>query len=110
MVFASAVAGLHGNFHRCHPYQSNRDGQVANRPFYAAIGVDLEGHRDVLGIWAGTDGRGESAKYWMSVLTEIKNRGVTDVFFIVCDGLRGLPDSANAVFPLATIQTCIIFI
>lgn len=85
-----------------------RDGQVANRAFYAAIGVDLEGHRDVLGIWAGTDGRGESAKYWMSVLTEIKNRGVHDIFFIVCDGLKGLPDSANAVFPLSTIQTCII--
>jgi transposase-like protein len=89
-------------------YIKVRDGQVSNRPFYAAIGVDLAGHRDVLGIWAGTDGRGESAKYWMSVLTELKNRGVSDVFFIVCDGLKGLPDSANAVFPLATIQTCII--
>lgn len=60
-----------------------RDGQVANRAFYAAIGVDLKGQRDVLGIWAGTDGRGESAKYWMSVLTELKNRGVQDAFFIV---------------------------
>lgn len=89
-------------------YVKVRDGQVGNRPFYAAIGVDLAGHRDVLGIWAGTDGRGESAKYWMSVLSELKTRGVADVFFIVCDGLKGLPDSANAVFPLATIQTCII--
>ena len=62
----------------------------------------------MLGIWAGTDGRGESAKYWMSVLTELKNRGVRDSFFIVCDGLKGLPDSVNAVFPLATIQTCLI--
>lgn len=85
-----------------------RDGQVANRAFYAAIGVDLKGQRDVLGIWAGTDGRGESAKYWMSVLTELKNRGVQDAFFIVCDGLKGLPDSANAVFPEAIIQTCLI--
>ncbi len=89
-------------------YVKVRDGQVGNRPFYAAIGVDLAGHRDVLGIWAGSDGRGESAKYWMSVLTELKNRGVQDVFFIVCDGLKGLPDSANTVFPLATIQTCLI--
>lgn len=89
-------------------YVKVRDGQVGNRPFYAAIGVDLAGHRDVLGIWAGSDGRGESAKYWMSVLAELKNRGVQDVFFIVCDGLKGLPDSANTVFPLATIQTCII--
>ncbi len=89
-------------------YVKVRDGQVGNRPFYAAIGVDLAGHRDVLGVWAGTAGHGESAKFWMSVLTEIKNRGVGDVFFIVCDGLKGLPDSVNAVFPLATVQTCII--
>lgn len=85
-----------------------RDGQVSNRPFYAAIGVDLQGRRDVLGIWAGTAGHGESAKFWMSVLTEIKNRGVRDVFFVVCDGLKGMPDSVEAVFPQALVQTCII--
>src|SRR3954467_9916600 len=84
-----------------------RDGQVRNRPVYAAIGVDLDGHKDILGMWAG-DGDGESAKFWMAVLTELKNRGVKDVFFVVCDGLKGLPDSVNAVFPLATVQTCII--
>lgn len=85
-----------------------RDGQVSNRPFYAAIGVDLQGRRDVLGLWAGTAGHGESAKFWMSVLTEIKNRGVRDVFFVVCDGLKGMPDSVDAVFPQALVQTCII--
>jgi transposase-like protein len=85
-----------------------RDGQVGNQPFYAAIGVDLAGHRDVLGLWAGTGGGGESAKFWMAVLTDIKNRGVADVFFIVCDGLKGLPDSVNAVFPAAIVQACII--
>lgn len=84
-----------------------RDGQVRNQPFYAAIGVDLDGHKDILGIWPGNGG-GESAKYWLSVLTDIKNRGVTDVFFIVCDGLKGLPDSVGAVFPQAIVQTCII--
>jgi transposase-like protein len=84
-----------------------RDGQVRNRPVYAAIGVDLDGHKDILGMWAG-DGDGESAKSWMAVLTELKNRGVHDVFFVVCDGLKGLPDSVNTVFPLATVQTCII--
>jgi transposase-like protein len=84
-----------------------RDGQVANRPFYVAIGVDLAGHKDVLGLWAGT-GNGESAKFWLHVLTELKNRGVEDVFFIVCDGLKGLPDSVGAVFPQATVQTCVI--
>jgi hypothetical protein len=55
-------------------------------------------------MWAG-DGDGESAKFWMAVLTELRNRGVKDVFFVVCDGLKGLPDSVNAVFPLATVQT-----
>ena len=84
-----------------------RDGQVRNRPVYAAIGVDLDGHKDILGMWAG-DGDGESAKFWLAVLTELKNRGVRDVFFVVCDGLKGLPDSVNVVFPLAIVQTCII--
>lgn len=84
-----------------------RDGQVGNRPIYAAIGVDLAGHKDVLGLWAGNGG-GETAKFWMSVLAELKNRGVADVFFVVCDGLKGLPDSVEAVFPLAVVQTCII--
>lgn len=84
-----------------------RDGQVRNRPVYAAIGVDLGGHKDILGLWVG-DGDGESAKFWYAVLTDLKNRGVRDVFFVVCDGLKGLPDSVGAVFPLATVQTCII--
>jgi len=83
-----------------------RDGQVANRPIYAAIGVTLAGEKDVLGLWAGTGGEG--AKFWMSVLIDIKNRGVKDVFFLVCDGLKGLPDAVNNVWPLTTVQTCII--
>lgn len=88
-------------------YVKVRDGQVGNQPFYAAIGVDLAGHRDVLGLWPGNGG-GESAKFWMGVLTDLKNRGIADVFFIVCDGLKGLPDSVNAVFPQAIVQTCIV--
>jgi transposase-like protein len=83
-----------------------RDGQVANRPVYAAIGVSLDGEKDILGLWAGTGGEG--AKFWMSVLTDIKNRGVTDVFFLVCDGLKGLPEVVGNVWPLTTVQTCII--
>ena len=84
-----------------------RDGQVANRPVYAAIGVDLEGHKDILGMWFG-DGGGESAKFWLAVLTELRNRGVADVFFCVCDGLKGLPDSVGVVWPATIVQTCII--
>ena len=84
-----------------------RDGQVANRPFYAAIGVDLAGHRDVLGLWAG-DGAGESAKFWYAVLTDLRNRGVTDTFFLVCDGLRGLPEVVGQVWPATIVQACVV--
>src|SRR3954462_3430570 len=83
-----------------------RDGQVANRPFYAAIGVTLAGERDILGLWAGAGGEG--AKFWMSVLTDLRNRGVKDVFFVVCDGLKGLPEVVGNVWPQAIVQTCII--
>lgn len=83
-----------------------RDGQVANRPVYAAIGVTVDGRKDVLGLWAGTGGEG--AKFWLSVLTDLKNRGVKDVFFLVCDGLKGLPEAVENVWPLAIVQTCII--
>ena len=83
-----------------------RDGQVANRPIYAAIGVTLAGEKDILGLWAGTGGEG--AKFWMSVLTDLRNRGIKDVFFLVCDGLKGLPEVVGNVWPLTTVQTCII--
>src|SRR6476660_7924850 len=84
-----------------------RDGQVRNRPVYAAIGVDLDGHKDILGMWAG-DGDGESAKFWLAVLTDLKNRGVRDVFFVVCDGLKGLPEVVGNAWPQAIVQTCIV--
>jgi putative transposase len=83
-----------------------RDGQVANRPVYAAIGVSLEGEKDILGLWAGTGGEG--AKFWMAVLTDLKNRGIGDVFFVVCDGLKGLPEVVGSVWPMAIVQTCVI--
>jgi len=83
-----------------------RDGQVANRPFYAAIGVSLDGERDILGLWAGSGGEG--AKFRMSVLTDLRNRGVRDAFFVVCDGLKGLPEVVGNVWPAAIVQTCII--
>lgn len=83
-----------------------RDGQVANRAFYVAVGVDLEGGRDVPGIWASP--AAEGARYWLSVLAELKNRGVDDVFFLICDGLKGLPDAVGAVWPLAIVRTCVV--
>jgi putative transposase len=66
-----------------------RDGHVANRPVCVAVAVTADGYREILGLWAG-DG-GEGAKYWQTVLTEIKNRGVRDVLMLVCDGLTACP-------------------
>lgn len=83
-----------------------RDGQVRNKPFYVAIGVTTAGERDILGIWAG-DG-GEGAKFSLGVLTELKNRGVEDVCIVVCDGLKGLPESITTTWEFAVVQTCII--
>lgn len=83
-----------------------RDGQVANRAFYCAIGVNLEGQRDILGIWPSNGGEG--AKFWLNVLTEIRNRGVEDVCIVVCDGLKGLPDAIATTWPLAITQTCVL--
>jgi putative transposase len=79
-----------------------RDGQVANRPVYTAMGVTVDGLRDILGLWIGTGGEG--AKYWLQVLTEIKIRGVDDVCIVVCDGLKGLPESIGTTWPLAVVQ------
>src|SRR5215207_965365 len=73
-----------------------RDGQVRNKPIYVVIGVTVNGERDVLGLWAGTGGEG--AKFWMAVLTDLRNRGVGDVFFLVCDGLKGLPEVVEHVW------------
>jgi putative transposase len=83
-----------------------RDGKVANRPIYLALAVTIEGTRDILGLWAG-DG-GEGAKFWLQVLTELRNRGVGDVCMVVCDGLKGLPEAIEATWPLAVVQTCVI--
>ncbi|MGW4116134.1 IS256 family transposase [Actinosynnema sp. NPDC004786] len=83
-----------------------RDGQVANRPIHMAMAVTCEGHRDILGLWAG-DG-GEGAKYWLHVLTELRNRGVADVLMLVCDGLTGLPEAVTTVWPRTIVQTCIV--
>jgi putative transposase len=80
-----------------------RDGKVANRPIYVALAVTAEGTRDILGLWAG-DG-GEGAKFWLQVCAELRNRGVEDVLMAVCDGLKGLPDAIEQVWPRTVVQT-----
>jgi transposase-like protein len=81
-------------------------GVVTNRPAYVAVGVDVEGRKHVLGVWLG-DG-GEGAKFWLAVLTELSHRGLHDVIFVCCDGLKGLPDAIEAIWPAANVQTCVV--
>jgi transposase-like protein len=83
-----------------------RDGQVANRAVYVAIAVTVAGTREILGLWVG-DG-GEGAKTWQATLTEVRNRGVKDVCILLCDGLNGLPQAANAVWPQVIVQRCLV--
>jgi transposase-like protein len=83
-----------------------RDGKVENVAVYNALGVDLEGHREILGHWIG-DG-GEGANFWLSVITDLQNRGVQDVFIASVDGLNGFSDAIHSVFPKTRVQRCII--
>ena len=88
-------------------YVKVRDAQVASRPVYVALGVNLDGQRDVLGLWLGPSG-GEGAKQWMTMLTELRNRGIADALIVCCDGLKGLPDAVRVIWPDATVQTCVV--
>jgi transposase-like protein len=84
-----------------------RDGVVTNRPVYLAIGIDCEGAKQVLGLWVGPT-TGESAKFWLTVLSELKSRGVADVCIVCCDGLTGLPDAISVTWPQAVVQLCVV--
>jgi putative transposase len=83
-----------------------RDGAVTNRPVYVVVGVDFEGTKHVLGLWIGKDGEG--AKYWMNLLAELRNRGVSQVCFVCTDGLSGMPEAITTIWPAAIVQTCIV--
>jgi putative transposase len=80
-------------------------GHVKNKAIYVAIGVTMDGNKEVLGLWISPN---EGAKFWLQVLTELKNRGVMDIFIACCDGLTGFPDAINAVFPQTQVQLCIV--
>lgn len=75
--------------------------RTCNKAVYIAIGIDLEGHKDVLGMWAGEN---ESAKYWATVLNSLRNRGVDDILIVCTDNLTGFSAAIEAVFPKAEIQ------
>jgi putative transposase len=80
-------------------------GTVDNKAAHLAIGVDTDGYKHVLGIWLAAS---EGARFWMGVLTELRNRGIKDVLFVCCDGLGGLPEAIEATWPKAIVQTCVI--
>ena len=80
-------------------------GHVRNRAIYVVIGVNMQGNKEVLGLWAG---QAEGAKFWLQVLTELKNRGVSDIFIACIDGLTGFPEAIAVVFPQAEVQLCIV--
>jgi transposase-like protein len=86
-------------------YHVRKEGSIVKKAVYIAIGVDLNGHKDVLGLWVGEN---ESAKFWLSVMNEIKNRGVDDMLIACVDGLTGFTEAIGAVYPKAEIQQCII--
>lgn len=86
-------------------YKVRENGKIVSKASYTCLGIDLEGRKDVLGIWIGES---EGAKYWLSVITELKNRGVKDILIACLDGLKGLPEAINSVFPNTEIQLCIV--
>ncbi|MFA6278465.1 MAG: transposase [Pedobacter sp.] len=81
------------------------DGAVNNRTVYVIYGINLEGKKDVLGLYLGEH---EGSKFWLQVLTELKNRGLEDVFILCADGLKGLSEAVESAFPKALFQTCIV--
>lgn len=81
------------------------EGRVENRAVYVAIGITLEGRKDVLGLWTNAT---EGAKFWMAVLTELRNRGVKDIYLVCVDGLKGFPQAIEAIYPQAQVQLCIV--
>lgn len=89
----------------CLMVKTREAGAVANRAIYMAIGVNLDGQKEVLGLWSAAT---EGAKFWLSVVTELKNRGVADILIACVDGLKGFPEAIEAVFPKTQVQLCIV--
>ena len=89
----------------CIVVKSREDGKVSNRSVYLALGVNMEGHKELLGMWIA---KSEGAKFWLGVVTELQNRGVKDIFIACVDGLKGFPEAIEAVFPHTEIQLCLV--
>jgi transposase-like protein len=89
----------------CIVVKCRTDGKVANVSVYLALGVNIDGHKELLGIWIA---KTEGAKFWLSVITELQNRGIKDIFIACVDGLKGFPEAIEAVFPQTQVQLCIV--
>lgn len=83
------------------------NGQVSKRAVYVVLGINAEGNKELLGLWIGPAER-EGAKFWLSVLTDLKNRGLQDILIACCDGLKGFPEAIEAVYPQTQVQLCIV--
>lgn len=81
------------------------EGRVENRAVYVALGINLEGRKEVLGLWTSAS---EGAKFWLNVLTELRNRGIRDIYLVCVDGLKGFPQAVESIFPQAQVQLCIV--
>jgi putative transposase len=81
------------------------EGRVENRAVYVALGINLEGRKDVLGLWTSAT---EGAKFWLNVLTELRNRGVRDIYLVCVDGLKGFPQAIESLYPKAQVQLCVV--
>ena len=89
----------------CIVVKSRQDGRVSNRSVYLALGINMEGHKELLGLWIA---QSEGAKFWLGVITELQNRGVKDIFIACVDGLKGFPEAIESVFPQTQVQLCIV--
>ena len=89
----------------CLVVKIRQDKRVINKAIYLALGVNMEGHKELLGLWISEN---EGAKFWLNVLTELQNRGVQDILIACVDGLKGFPDAINTVYPKTQIQLCIV--
>jgi putative transposase len=89
----------------CLVVKCRQDGKVANLSVYLAIGINMAGQKELLGIWMS---RNEGAKFWLGVVTELQNRGIKDIFIACVDGLKGFPEAIEAVFPKTQVQLCIV--
>ena len=89
----------------CIVLKIRQDKQVINKSVYLALGVNMEGHKELLGLWLSEN---EGAKFWLNVLTELQNRGVNDILIACVDGLKGFPDAIETVYPQTQIQLCIV--